>query len=456
MKSKITSWVLVFIFVVLTIVPFVGYEKVYADGEYSEDFTNAYKNWMGSLTGIDNFAEVITFLNNVGEGSSVTVTPEGIAGVIGNMRAEGGIHTFALEGYSGKAAVTGEKPASFKEGGTYVFNEKPTLNKYNSGGNGHGIFQWSFSRAEGLSNYASAHTEYASITVTHYLKGGSDADFKVETCKIPGINGQLAFMIDDKDGDGGNVAIFKRALEQTDAAEAGKIFGVEWERYQDKANYTGSDRERYCKEAVAVVAAFDPSLDARVSTRYNPDGSVDTSEAEALAALAVEVGFYAQEDMNTYLDLINETSFGAQLHGTQRSDFDTDSIIGLENWERNVRMGREDSGLVATLRKIVMVFGIVMIVYSVLLYVAFWFDRINNFISIDALGLLTLGRLHASLDNECTYSFREVNPETKKTVNHRIMATLCILIIFIGVLIVSGKLYVWLSYLIYRARAFFS
>ena len=78
-----------------------------------------------------------------------------------------------------------------------------------------------------------------------------------------------------------------------------------------------------------------------------------------------------------------------------------------------------------------------------LIYLAYWFDRLNNFIPIDLLNILTLGKLRiADSDTEVTFSLRDNSTRSRvKTVNHRAVLFIAITAIAFGTLIVTGTLF---------------
>ena len=91
------------------------------------------------------------------------------------------------------------------------------------------------------------------------------------------------------------------------------------------------------------------------------------------------------------------------------------------------------------MRAVIAFVGILTVLYATLLYIAYWFDRINNYIEFSALGLLTVGKLVISPDdNVSTYT-----PSNKsvKAVTHKNICTVCLIGISIGILLLTGKVY---------------
>ena len=97
-----------------------------------------------------------------------------------------------------------------------------------------------------------------------------------------------------------------------------------------------------------------------------------------------------------------------------------------------------------------MMVGIIFSVWVILIYVCFWFDRLNNFIDFPLLPFITLGKLEASpTDDESTFRMKDTMKKTgKKTINHRQVVWLCVVALVFGMLIISGEIFAILGKLI--------
>lgn len=117
----------------------------------------------------------------------------------------------------------------------------------------------------------------------------------------------------------------------------------------------------------------------------------------------------------------------------------------IANWKDDVE-SNTDFSVIKWLRAVVAFVGIIISVYCIFIYLAYWFDRVNNFIDISALSILTFGKLAISPD-DTTSTF---NPETKgtKVVVHRDMIFICLLGIAFGVILLSGKIYTFIYWLL--------
>lgn len=189
--------------------------------------------------------------------------------------------------------------------------------------------------------------------------------------------------------------------------------------------------------------------------------SIEVTEQDKIQAenLGVSVqalrGYYSEDQLSAYCKLA-EVDLTELLNSANRNSLEQSDIEGLANWERNINNNTSDSSIIHYLRIFTMFMGIILIVWSVLVYLAYWFDRINNFFDLDLLGILTFGRLHMSdTEEKCTFKVKDLGKTEKKTVNHRAICFVCLSGICFGVLIVSDMLYKILYTLIHFIKRLF-
>lgn len=125
-------------------------------------------------------------------------------------------------------------------------------------------------------------------------------------------------------------------------------------------------------------------------------------------------------------------------------DLSQDDKSSVALWKQDV--DSNSSNINTLMRVIVMFIGILIVVYSSILYIAYWFDRINNFIEISLLMILTFNKLQISPD-DTTSTF---SPKTQglKVVTHKNIIFICLVGILIGILILSGRVYSLIGVLI--------
>ena len=179
--------------------------------------------------------------------------------------------------------------------------------------------------------------------------------------------------------------------------------------------------------------------------------SASQQAGEQIAIQLVSAGYWTEDELSVYSKLIEAP---VDLSGAVRERLSQEQLEGLAMWERENKHSLEEGGLIYWLRRIVMLVGILFTVWMGLIYFAYWFDRINNFFYIDALGVLTLGHLHMSEnEKESTFRIQDIGKEGHKTVRHRDILFICLVGIAFGVCIITGGIYTalrWVDNLIIR------
>ena len=90
-----------------------------------------------------------------------------------------------------------------------------------------------------------------------------------------------------------------------------------------------------------------------------------------------------------------------------------------------------------------------------LIYIAYWFDRLNNLVDIELLSILTLNKLRLSdTEESCDFRLSGLGKGEARTVNHRAILEICIIGVAFGALIISGYLYLVILYLVQKVIDF--
>ena len=126
----------------------------------------------------------------------------------------------------------------------------------------------------------------------------------------------------------------------------------------------------------------------------------------------------------------------------------------LDEWKEDIAY-RNKKDTHSGIRTTVAILGILLTLFSVLVYIAYQFDTINNIIDISLLSIITFGRLRISPEfDKSTFMNNQEGGATgtsktgQKTVVHKDILIICTIGITIGVLIFSGKLYMMISWVI--------
>lgn len=120
-------------------------------------------------------------------------------------------------------------------------------------------------------------------------------------------------------------------------------------------------------------------------------------------------------------------------------DLEVTDRNALREWTDDIE-NRDDDKRHRVLRVSLLFVGIMLVVYSTFLYVAYQFDLNQNFFEIQLLGVLTLGHLcvDPSMDKS---TFSDKNKTGQRTVSHKDICIISLLGIAIGVLILSGRIF---------------
>lgn len=182
--------------------------------------------------------------------------------------------------------------------------------------------------------------------------------------------------------------------------------------------------------------------------------SATTSEVSAMtevlgsesAASDFINGYWSEDELSSYVKLKEVNIDEIYLQNATREGLGQSDLESLTDWERNVEMDNEENGFISWMRTAVMFIGIVITVWMLLIYIAFWFDRINTFVYLDMLCIVTFGQLHIAPSGEKpTFSMgREVK---YKTVGHKEVLFICLTGILFAILLISGVFYKILSWL---------
>lgn len=131
------------------------------------------------------------------------------------------------------------------------------------------------------------------------------------------------------------------------------------------------------------------------------------------------------------------------------SDLGVGDQMAVKEWKEDIDTPK-DTRLVSILRGVVAFVGIILTFYSAMLYVAFQFDRNQNFIELELLSILTLGRLRVSpeegrstftTNNSSIDGKAEVKASKAKFVVHKDIIIISLVGMAAGILILSGKVY---------------
>lgn len=185
------------------------------------------------------------------------------------------------------------------------------------------------------------------------------------------------------------------------------------------------------------------SISGIKSTSSNGVTSTDKSKASTDGISFANTGMYSESEFIDNLCLVEE-----DLDFSNSDDLSKDQLKSITDWKNNIDYENED-GILKFIRVVVMFMGILFLVWMLFIYLCYWMDRINNFVDIDFLPMVTGGRLRVSPEeHECTFNPKNFVKGQPQTVNHRAVLSICLIGIFFAVLVITGKLYDVINFLV--------
>lgn len=152
---------------------------------------------------------------------------------------------------------------------------------------------------------------------------------------------------------------------------------------------------------------------------------------------------------------LTEANLEELLNHTTIGEMTQDDLEVLEGWRTNVDMEKNESGFISVLRWVTVLVGILLLLWAILVYLAFWFDHINSFVYLDMLHIITLGQLHICPPNEKP-TFKMGSEVKNRTVSHGQILCICGVAVLFGAGLVSGVFYVLVARLVNFVLSFLS
>lgn len=177
------------------------------------------------------------------------------------------------------------------------------------------------------------------------------------------------------------------------------------------------------------------------------DKDVDTSKLADLQPIAAN-GIYTDEQLSQLMRLAESNIQVDFLDGATIDSLNQSDLSSLSNWKLSVESRGLKANIIKFLRILTVTVGILITIWMILIYLGFWFDRLNNIWDLDLVGVFTLGKLHTAIeDSDATFSLHN-RAGKQVTVSHMNIVMICLLGIIFGVLIISGTFYKMIACLV--------
>lgn len=195
--------------------------------------------------------------------------------------------------------------------------------------------------------------------------------------------------------------------------------------------------------------AYEPGSETKTSSEGVDLSTADKKTEESLVTNLKRNGYWSEEQVSSFCKL-NELDYEKILAEASIDNLSGDDLESLNNWKNTSNDMSKSGSPVNLARIIMMLFGIALCVWAVLFYLGFWFDKVNNFIDISFISILTLGKLSASdFESDCTYGTENKDSNNSvKTINSKIATVIFLVTIIIATSIISGLAYKLMSTLV--------
>lgn len=307
------------------------------------------------------------------------------------------------------------------------------------GGTGIGIWQWSFKRRDGLQKFCQEM---------------NDQQYTVKGYKIGGLATQTAYLVKEL-----------KSNQWMDKPPKKYYYNVDYKKAQslcmdknfDFGKSMSSEEWFACKEPVAAALYFTscferckysidilkkgalqcPDMYKLLSGSGLTSGGTDAKLDKELGTAMVKAGLWDETQFVAWKEAVDTT-----LEFNDIMDLKEGNIADVEIWKQDIEHQRGGTFLIKLGRWLCLIFGILLEIWMMLLYLSYWFDRINNFVEVELLKVVSFGRLTISPDeSECTFRVKDAGEGKVRTVNHRTILVICLVGLFFGTFTVSGGLF---------------
>lgn len=336
---------------------------------------------------------------------------------------------------------------------------------YWTAGNGIGIAQWTADREDRLTTFSNSEIPANRVvTVSRWERSypkGNGRRWVWKTDKIPDFVGQLQFNVWEMNKYYASTRNAMKAFTGSAESTAKEACWTFFHGYEH-GGVAESDssvvlRKKYAALAVGAISKCDgvygtPPVGSDGTVPSLPGvtgGSTNTTQGvnQEFGAYMVANGYWSESQLASYCKLTETNLEETLLQAATKSNLGQKDLEGLTDWERNHASNLRENGYIATLRWLVSFVGILMTLWGLFVYLAFWFDHINSFFYLDVLHLLTFGALHICPPGEKP-TFSLGKKVKTRTVSHQQILGICLTAILFGALLISGVFYQFVSQLV--------
>ena len=262
-----------------------------------------------------------------------------------------------------------------------------------------------------------------------YIASPSYEDWKTTNDYVVGFEGWMAAMerCVAMGGYKGNYSLQKVKTPSSYASRYG-------------TSYQGGQQRKAATEKVLKAFAGVMPVDNAGSNLVDGPNNLTISAGTYYSedALGRKIALTEENLADIYLDMVSEKLL---------KQYQLEAVVG---WKRTIALREQEHGLTAIIRQVTIFIGFVLTLWSILMYLCYWVDKLNNFGFISFLSIITFGYLRTNADDFDTV----INEKhTVRLVNHKAIIGISLVCMFFGLFILTGKFYICVNALINWVRA---
>lgn len=177
--------------------------------------------------------------------------------------------------------------------------------------------------------------------------------------------------------------------------------------------------------------------DGKVAENGGTSDSDDSSEDEGTTTTGDGYIQFGGQTFNEEYFINEDNQWGYNLVEMASSESLTvNEKTQIAKWSENIK--NNSRGVVGFFRTLTAFLGILITIYSLLLYMCYWLDRSNNIVEVSTLKILTFNQIEISPDENSTFNPRQ---QGTKLVIHKDIVLIVFIGCTLGVLIMTGQIY---------------
>lgn len=180
------------------------------------------------------------------------------------------------------------------------------------------------------------------------------------------------------------------------------------------------------------------AYDGKVAQQTGSDKEDDSKDSDTKVASSGDGWIqFGGEVMDEEYFISSDNDWGYNLVSMAKSEnLTVNEQTQVARWSENIK--NNSRGVIGFFRTLTAFLGILITIYSLLLYMCYWLDRSNNIVDVSTLRILTFNQLQISPDDNSTFN---PNQQGTKYVIHKDIIFVTVIGCTMGVLVMTGQIY---------------